>query len=1196
MASLDNTIKALQEKQFQEFASAQDKRTRELLQAMEKQTKQMSGDSMSYMDALKDVIEKSGNKSSHQLGESVKQIKDLQQILKAQTDIAEQDRQTIEAAMKATQRQLEDKTTSKFLGQIKDKLSENAIDITSVVAGVTGNSPMMTMATKYVLDKRKQAKEERAAKKKAEGEEALARLINLESSLQSKKNAKEEASIMKESSSSGGGLGGGGGGIEQVGLGELTVWNELQAETLEEIRNILRDQFVSNEKWMDNQLTASRNDEENRRESNRQQAAMIAAIEGLEVNGGTAEFETGGEGGFLSGIADWLKTGFAGAMGGLGFGALSGALGTALRALPVVGTIATGLGMALKDGWDIASAAFDDDITTSIQGEDVGGVTGSALGAIIGGAIGSVVPGIGTAIGAGLGSIVGNLAGEFIGGWVSPNYDEVFADSMTKISATKDALSASMTNLDNLLQSGAISQEEYDAQAALIRSQQALNAQYEAEAREVEAKNASRLALGQQYNELANTIKQMEDSGLTVSQTMYDQLEQLETEYNSANDAYEQAAADLQSRVDPTWYQSLSATMMAGWESLQNAASSAWGTMTDAFDSAKGWFAGKIAALDEAFGISEGVQNAVSYVEERATALATTVTESVATARAIVVEKTQELLEDAQEGLATATAAVAEGATQIAQATDAVVTEQLARLNLDDEYQAVKDSVSETVEAAQERLVQATETAKQVVQELGEGADLSDGIDMEDVRAIASNAGEMIVDGASAAAEAVGEAVGERLEQADALVTSGLAQVGLDDEYDAAKQAVAETGAAVAESATEAAEYVAERASAVGTALGERAEEASEWIGETWNSWFADEEERLENERLRNDEQEEMQQSVIDALEETVDGIEELDFADSISSWFGGLFGSGSEPSGMPRSNVADNVAAALRPGNAYTPTNVDSGTAQTRRDALVREMDAQGITNANERAAIMAQAHHESGGFSTTEENFNYSGRRLFELYGAGNSYGNRVRFNSVEDANALVAQGQSAVGDVIYGGRMGNTDVGDGFKYRGRGAFQLTGRDNYRRIGEQIGVDLESNPELVNDPEIGAKVALAYYNTRVDREAAASGRIDEVSRDINGGNVGLQDRRDLFASYQREGVPALSASGELQDSQRSLDTTVAEASSTPAPVVIAGGGGGAPIVPSTPQSAGQVAAGSPTGRLTPEEIQIMYGVGTIS
>jgi len=57
MASLDNTIKALQEKQFQEFASQQDKRTRELLQAMEKQTKQMSGDSMAYMDALKDVIE-----------------------------------------------------------------------------------------------------------------------------------------------------------------------------------------------------------------------------------------------------------------------------------------------------------------------------------------------------------------------------------------------------------------------------------------------------------------------------------------------------------------------------------------------------------------------------------------------------------------------------------------------------------------------------------------------------------------------------------------------------------------------------------------------------------------------------------------------------------------------------------------------------------------------------------------------------------------------------------------------------------------------------------------------------------------------------------------------------------------------------------------------------------------------------------
>lgn len=1127
MASLDNTIKQLQEKQFQEFASQADKRTRELMQALDKRMKGMSGDSLAYMDALKDVIEKSGNKSSHALDESVKQIADLQKILKAQTDIAKEDRKVIDAAMTATRRQLEDKTTSKMLGKIKEKLDENAIDITSVVAGVTGNSPMMMMATKYVLDKRKQAKEERAAKKKAEGEEALQRLIGLEGALKAKENAKKEGDIIAKASS-GGSMGGG---IEQVGLSDLTVWNEIQAEELEKIRIILDNQFVANNEWMAMQITADRNNEENRREQNRQQAEMIAAIEGLELANAVPELKTGGEGGFLSGIADWLKAGFAGAMGGVGFGALGSAIGTALRAVPLVGTIATGIGMAVKDAYDIASAAWDDDIMTEVQGEDIGGVTGSALGAVIGGAIGSVVPVVGTAFGAAVGSVVGNLAGEFIGGWVSPNYDEVFAESKTKIEATKDALEASMTNLDNLLASGAITQDEYDAQAAVIRSQIALNEQYAAEAREVEAKNQARIAIGNRYNELATSIRNMEDAGLEVSDEMYNQLETLETEYNAANDAYRTAAADLQSKVDPTWYQSLSATMMAGWESLQNAASSAWGTMTDAFDSAKGWFAEKIAGLDEAFGISEGVKNAVSYVEEKAAALATTVTESVTAARDTVIQKTGELLDQAQAGVAAATAVVAEGARAAATATDEFVTDQLEKLNLDDEYQAVKDGVNAAVDGARERLIAAQETAEQVYDNLTEGTDFSDGVQVEDVKAIGGNI-----------AEGVGGAV-----------------------------------------------------DAAGDAIAEKATAASEWIESTWSSWFDDEEERMQEERLKNLEQEEMQQEVIDALDEAVNSVEELDLGDRISGWFGGLFGDSEQVGGM-RPTVADQVGAALRPGNAYTETEVASGTAAERRDALIRQMDEQGITDPNERAAIMAQAHHESGGFTLTEENFNYSGRRLFELFGEGNAYGNRVRFRTQADADAVVAQGKSAVGDVIYGGRMGNTDVGDGFKYRGRGAFQLTGRDNYRRIGEMIGVDLEANPELVNDPDIGARAALAFYQSSVNQDAARRGDIDTVSRNINGGTIGLQERRDLFASYQRQGVPALSASGELQDSQRSLDTTVAETSSQPTSVVVAGGGGGAPIVPSQPESAGSRGAGTPTGHLTPEEIAIMYGIGTIS
>lgn len=144
-------------------------------------------------------------------------------------------------------------------------------------------------------------------------------------------------------------------------------------------------------------------------------------------------------------------------------------------------------------------------------------------------------------------------------------------------------------------------------------------------------------------------------------------------------------------------------------------------------------------------------------------------------------------------------------------------------------------------------------------------------------------------------------------------------------------------------------------------------------------------------------------------------------------------------------------------------------------QDQLKAQLASQGITDPKAVANIMAQVQAESN-FKPQDENLKYSGKKLFELYGTGNKGGNQARFKTVEEAEAVAAKGPEAVGNVIYGGRMGNKED-EGFKYRGRGLIQLTGKDNYKKFGNMIGVDLVANPDLANDPAIASKIAAAYF-----------------------------------------------------------------------------------------------------------------------
>lgn len=192
-------------------------------------------------------------------------------------------------------------------------------------------------------------------------------------------------------------------------------------------------------------------------------------------------------------------------------------------------------------------------------------------------------------------------------------------------------------------------------------------------------------------------------------------------------------------------------------------------------------------------------------------------------------------------------------------------------------------------------------------------------------------------------------------------------------------------------------------------------------------------------------------------------------------------------------------------------------GNAKANKEALIAAMDKAGITDPKERAMILAQADHESGGFKSMEEKFNYrSADRLMSISKSAAKLGKA-------NLEAAMAQGPQAVAEAMYGGRMGNgKGNGDAFKYRGRGQIQLTGRDNYGMYGKAIGIDLLTNPDLLLDPAVAAQATLAFWKKRNLSGPSQAGDVVAATKIINGGTNGLEDRKKLFQSYMAElGAP---------------------------------------------------------------------------
>ncbi|PHK96763.1 glycoside hydrolase family 19 [Pseudoroseomonas rhizosphaerae] len=156
----------------------------------------------------------------------------------------------------------------------------------------------------------------------------------------------------------------------------------------------------------------------------------------------------------------------------------------------------------------------------------------------------------------------------------------------------------------------------------------------------------------------------------------------------------------------------------------------------------------------------------------------------------------------------------------------------------------------------------------------------------------------------------------------------------------------------------------------------------------------------------------------------------------------------------------------------------------------------------------FLAQLGHESHGLHRVTENLSYSAIRLTQIWPA--------RFPRLEDARPF-AHDPEALAERVYGGRLGNSRPGDGYRYRGRGYLQLTGRENYRAVGEQAGLPLEAQPELAADPGHALAVACAVWSWKGLNPLCDAGNFTGLSRRINGGLVGLQDRYDWLARAQR-------------------------------------------------------------------------------
>ena len=174
--------------------------------------------------------------------------------------------------------------------------------------------------------------------------------------------------------------------------------------------------------------------------------------------------------------------------------------------------------------------------------------------------------------------------------------------------------------------------------------------------------------------------------------------------------------------------------------------------------------------------------------------------------------------------------------------------------------------------------------------------------------------------------------------------------------------------------------------------------------------------------------------------------------------------------------------------------------------------------------AAFIAQVGHESGQLTRLVENLNYSADGLANTwptrYAEPDGKGGYVKVlindkprNKPSVLGLSLARKPEQIANATYAGRMGNTAPCDGWKYRGRGLIQLTGKTNYRLCGEALGIDLLVQPELMEKPQHACMAAAWFWSSNGLNTLADAGKFDAITQRINGGQTGASDRQALYA-----------------------------------------------------------------------------------
>ena len=185
--------------------------------------------------------------------------------------------------------------------------------------------------------------------------------------------------------------------------------------------------------------------------------------------------------------------------------------------------------------------------------------------------------------------------------------------------------------------------------------------------------------------------------------------------------------------------------------------------------------------------------------------------------------------------------------------------------------------------------------------------------------------------------------------------------------------------------------------------------------------------------------------------------------------------------------------------------------------DKIPEVMEKFQINTPSRLAHFLAQTGHESGGFRAFQENLNYGAKGLTTTF---KKYFKRADGTVDEPKAATYAKKPEKIANLVYGGRMGNGPEasGDGYKFRGRGAIQLTGKDNYTAFFKSIGLGPDADPNLVSTQYALLSAAWFWSKNGLNKiadEGASDAVVTKITKRVNGGTIGLADRIKHFKEY---------------------------------------------------------------------------------